>query len=151
MTVVAVDDTYKPEEDNQPVLLTQAGHDLNLSQESAQLLSSCLKEKLLLAPGTMFYWYQDWEKEDSFLHSRISNYWFIATTLLDWLNQWALTIILWNGDILMIQPAEVSQKFFYVMEIVFHLSLLSIYYKWKKLSTAWIIYCHLLNTRSANS
>ena len=63
MTVVAGDDAYKPEEDDQPVSLTQAEfndqrQDQNLSKESVQLLSSHLKEKLLLAPGTMFYWYR---------------------------------------------------------------------------------------------
>ena len=68
MTVVAGDGTYKPEEDNQPVPLTQAAlidlaQNLNLSKESAQLLCSHLKEKHLLAPGTTFYWYQDRERE----------------------------------------------------------------------------------------
>ena len=68
MTIVAGDDGYKPEEDNQPVPLTQAGlndlsQDLNLSKESAQLLVSCLKEKHLLASGTMFYWYWDCKRE----------------------------------------------------------------------------------------
>ena len=51
---------YRPEEDNQPVPLTQAKlndltRDLNLSKESAQLLGSRLQEKRLLAPGTTFY------------------------------------------------------------------------------------------------
>ena len=50
MTVVAGDDAYKPEEDNQPVPLTQAElndliRDLNLSWEFSQLLGSYLKEK----------------------------------------------------------------------------------------------------------
>ena len=59
MTVVARDDTYKPEEDDQPEALTQAEfndltQDLNLSKESANLLGSCPKEKHLLASGTMF-------------------------------------------------------------------------------------------------
>ena len=68
MTVVAEDDTYKPEEDNQPVTLTlvelnDLTRDLNLSKESAPLLGSCLKEKHLLAPGTTFYRYQDCEKK----------------------------------------------------------------------------------------
>ena len=61
-TVVAGDDAYKPEVDYQPVPLTHAEfndltHDLNLSKESAQLLGSRLKEKYLLALGTMFCWY----------------------------------------------------------------------------------------------
>ena len=60
MLVVAGDDAYKPEEDDFPVPLTQAElnnltRDLNLSNESAQLLGSHLKEKHLLAPGTTFY------------------------------------------------------------------------------------------------
>ena len=68
MTVVAGDDIYKPEEDNQPVPLTQAElndltRDQNLSKESAQLLGSHLKEKYLLTLGTMFYWYQNCERE----------------------------------------------------------------------------------------
>ena len=68
MTVVAGDDAYKPEEDNQPVLLVQVElnnltWDLNLSKESAQLLGSYFKEKHLLTPGTTFYWYQDSERE----------------------------------------------------------------------------------------
>ena len=67
MTFVAEEDAYKPEEDDQPVPLTQAElndltQDLNLSKESAQLLGSCLKENLL-APGTTFDWYQDCERE----------------------------------------------------------------------------------------
>ena len=62
MTVVAGDDVYKSEEENQPVFLTQAElndltQNLNLSKESAQPLGLSLKEKYLLAPGTMFYWY----------------------------------------------------------------------------------------------
>ena len=61
--IVAGDDTYKPKEDDQPVLLTQAEQNnltqnLNLSKESAQLLGSCFKRKPLLAPSTTFYWYQ---------------------------------------------------------------------------------------------
>lgn len=68
MTIVAEDDAYKPNEDDQPVRLTQAElndltQDLNLSKDSAQLLGSCLKEKHLLASGTMFYWYRDHERE----------------------------------------------------------------------------------------
>ena len=88
MTVVVRDDMYKP------VLLTQAElndltWDLNLSKESAQLLGSCLKEKHLLVPGTMFYWYHDHERESKFFsHSRVSHHWFIATILLDWSNKW---------------------------------------------------------------
>ena len=59
MTVVAGDDTYKLEEDDQPVLWIQAEfnnltRDLNLSKESAQLLGSCLKEKHLFEPGKTF-------------------------------------------------------------------------------------------------
>ena len=60
MAAVAGNDSYKPKEDDQPVLLKQAKlngltQDLNLSKESAQLLSSHLQEKHLLAPGTTFY------------------------------------------------------------------------------------------------
>ena len=92
MTVIAVDDTYKPEEDNQPVSLTQVelndlAWNLNLSRESAQLLGSYLNEKHLLAPGTTFSWYQN--RKLSFSCFRIIHYWFIATTLLDWSNNWA--------------------------------------------------------------
>ena len=66
MTVEVGDDTYKPEEDDQPVPLTQAElkdltRDLNISKESAQLLGSRLKKKTLLVPGTMFYCYRDSE------------------------------------------------------------------------------------------
>ena len=65
MIVVTGDDTYKPEEDDQPEPLTQATlndltGDLNLSKLSAQLLGSRLKRKDLLAWG-MFYWYQNRE------------------------------------------------------------------------------------------
>ena len=60
MTVVAGNDTYKPEVNNQPVPLTQAElnnstQDLNLSKEFAQLCGSHLKKKHLLIPGTIFY------------------------------------------------------------------------------------------------
>ena len=59
MSVAAGYDAYKPEEDNQPVPLTEAEHDdltqdQNLSKTSAQLLGLCLKEKHLLALGTMY-------------------------------------------------------------------------------------------------
>ena len=65
MTIVAWGDTYKAEEDNQLLSLTQAElnnltRDLNYLKESTQVLGSCLKEK---QPGTMFYWYQDCERE----------------------------------------------------------------------------------------
>ena len=50
MTVVSGDDTFKPEEGDQPVSLTQAelndlARDQNLSKDSAQLLGTRLKEK----------------------------------------------------------------------------------------------------------
>ena len=69
MTVVAWDDAYKPEKDDQRVPLTQVElydltRDLNFSKESTQLLGSRLKEKHLLAPGTIFYWYRDSEREN---------------------------------------------------------------------------------------
>ena len=49
MIAVAGDYTYKPEEDNKPIPLTQAElnnltRNLNFSNESAQLLVSCFKE-----------------------------------------------------------------------------------------------------------
>ena len=64
MTVIV----YKPEEDNQPVPLTQVElndltQNLNLSKESTQLLGTGLKEKHLLVPRTTFYLYQDCERE----------------------------------------------------------------------------------------
>ena len=58
-----------------------------------------------------------------------------------------IIIIIINGDYLLTHPTEVSKQF-YIMGIVFHLSLLGIQYKWKKLTTAWIICCLLLTTRS---
>ena len=149
MTVVPGDDAYKQKVDDQPIPLTQAEfndltQDLNLSKESAQLLDSHLKEKHLLARGTTFYWYQDCEKE---LRQFFMFYhWLIATKLLDWSNQQAWSMMLWNGDFLLTHPAEVSKQFFYIMGIVFHLSLLGIQYKWKKLTTAWIICCMYLTT-----
>ena len=56
MTVEAEDDAYKPEEDDQPVPLTQVElndlvQNLNLSKESSQLLGSRLKRKIC--------WYQE--------------------------------------------------------------------------------------------
>ena len=79
MTVLTGDDTYKPEEDEQPVPLTQAKlkdltGDLNLSKESAKLLGSCFKEKHV---GTRR------ENKDNFSSSRISHHRFIVTTLLN--------------------------------------------------------------------
>ena len=61
-------DSYMPEEEevHQPKLLIQAvdlTRDLNLSKESAQLLSSRLRENDLLASGTTFYWYRFLERE----------------------------------------------------------------------------------------
>ena len=72
MTDTAERSAYKPEEDDQPVPLTQAElndltRDLNLFKESAQLLGSRLREKHLLAPGTTFYWYQEREREFRYL------------------------------------------------------------------------------------
>ena len=83
MAVVAKVLAYKPGEDDQPVLLTQAElNDLiknqNLWKESALLLGSHLKEKHLLAPGTMF---------DSFSCFRISYHWLITKTFMAWSNQ----------------------------------------------------------------
>ena len=68
MTIVAGDDAYNPEEDDQPVTLTQAElndltRNLNLSKESAHLLGLHLKAKHLLASETTFYWYRDRERE----------------------------------------------------------------------------------------
>ena len=60
MTVVAGDDTYKPEENDQSVSLTQAKH-IDLTWDL--LLGSHLKKKHLLAPGTMFYLYRNCERE----------------------------------------------------------------------------------------
>lgn len=37
-----------------------------LSKESALLLGSCLRQANLLAPGTIFYWYRDRDKEFRF-------------------------------------------------------------------------------------
>ena len=59
-------DACKLEENDQPVLLTQAElygqtQDVKHSKESAQLLGSCLKEKNV--PGTTFYWYWDCERK----------------------------------------------------------------------------------------
>lgn len=64
MTFVGGDDAYKPEEDEQSVSLTQSSktltRDVNLSNESAQLLNSRLKEKNC---WHRFYWYRDPKKE----------------------------------------------------------------------------------------
>ena len=67
MTVVAGDDAYKPEEDDQPIPLKQAElndltEDLNLSTESVQLLESSLKEEQLLVPGTTFCKHRGYER-----------------------------------------------------------------------------------------
>ena len=58
--VVAGNGAYKPEEDDQPVPLTQAElnnltRNVNLSKEFAQPLGSRLKKKDLLAPRTTFH------------------------------------------------------------------------------------------------
>ena len=72
MTDTAECGAYRPEEDDQPVPLAQVElndltRDLNLSEESAQLLGSRLREKRLLPPGTTFYWYREREEELIFL------------------------------------------------------------------------------------
>lgn len=61
-------DIYKLEEDDQPVPSTQADlncltRDLNISKESTKLLSSRIRKKRPLAPGTTSYWYRDYERE----------------------------------------------------------------------------------------
>ena len=53
---------------NNPKLFTQPElndlvRDLNLPKECAELLGSRLKEKNLLAGGTLFYWFRSREKE----------------------------------------------------------------------------------------
>ena len=93
MTVVPEGVAYKAQEDDQPVSLRLAElndltRNLNLSKESAKLLGSHLKEKPLLAPRTTGM-ETTRENLDSFSPSIISHHWFIATTLLDWPNQWA--------------------------------------------------------------
>ena len=55
-------------------------------------------------------------------------------------------MMLWNEDFLLTHPVEVSKQFFYIMGIVFHLPPLGI----QKLTTAWVICCLLLTTRSTN-
>ena len=113
MTIVSGDGTHKPEDNNQQVPLTQAEfnnltQNLNFSKESAQLLGSHLKKKHLFAQWC--YWYQDNERElRKFSHSRISDHWFTATTLLDWSNQWAKSMMRQNGDFLLTHPAEVTK------------------------------------------
>ena len=87
MIVFIGDDAYKPEEDNQPVPLTQAElndltQDLNLSKESAQLLGSCLKEKHLLAPGITFCWYQDHDLRQFFIRELRQFYMFQGKSLV---------------------------------------------------------------------
>ena len=132
------DIAYKPEDDQQFPLnqaeINDLTQDLNLSKESAQLLDSHLKEKYLLTPESTFYRYRDRERElrQFFLCSMINHHWFIAKTLLHWSNKWATSMILQNGDFLLTYPAEVSKQFFYIMKILFHLSLLGIQYNWNK-------------------
>ena len=58
--------------------------------------------------------------------------------LRDWrkgerMNMPFMSLMLRNEDFLLTHPVEVSKQFFYVMRIVFLLSLLGIQYKWKKL------------------
>ena len=72
MTDKAEFDAYRPEEDDQPMPLTQAElidltHDLNFSKDSAQLPGSILQKKRLLAPGTLFFWYGEREREFRYL------------------------------------------------------------------------------------
>ena len=68
MTVIAGDDAYKIDEDDQSEPLTQAElndltRDVNLSNEFTQLLGSRLKGKYLFAPETTFFRYRDRERE----------------------------------------------------------------------------------------
>ena len=68
MIVVVGDNAYKPEEDDQPVPLTQAEldeltRDLNLAKESAQRLGVSLKKKHRMAPRITIFWYRDHERE----------------------------------------------------------------------------------------
>ena len=52
-------------------------------------------------------------------------------------------MMLRNGDFLFTHPAEVLKQF-YIMKIVFHLSLLGILYKWKKWQQrSFAVYCLL--------
>ena len=121
MTAVAGDEAHNPEEDDQPVSLTQS---LNFSKEFAQLLGSYLKEKNLLAPGTMFYWSQDCERElrqffmfqDEVIIDLLQQHCWIDQ--INWLRVWS-----YRMETLLNHPAEVSKQFFYITGIVFHLSL----------------------------
>ena len=154
-TVVAGDDAYKPEEDNQPVPLTLAEFNeltrhINHSKKSAHMLDSRLKEKQLLAQGVLFYWYRDHERElwqfftfqdKSSLVYRNNIAGLIKSIGFNrWIDQWA-SIDATEWRFLLTYPAAISKQLFYVMGIVFHQSLLGIQYKWKKLIIAWIIYC----------
>ena len=89
ITVAVGDDAYKPEDDDQPVPLTQAElndltRDLNFSKGTAEQLGSPIEEKHLLAPGMASYWYRTRERKSrQFLRSRINYHWFKAIKLLD--------------------------------------------------------------------
>ena len=93
-----------------------AGDDAYKPQENDQ------PEKHLLAPGTTFYWYQDPERELKPFFT------FQNKTSLVYCNNIA-GLIKWNRDFLLTCPAKVSKQFFYIVGIVFHLSLLGIQYK----------------------
>ena len=93
MTLVVGDDAYKPEEVDLPVPLTLGKlNDLiqgrKLSKESDQLLGSLLKEKHLLAPGKLFYWYRKCEREVSqfFKFQEKSSHCFLLQQLC-WIDQ----------------------------------------------------------------
>ena len=118
-------DAYEPKEEDQPVPLTQAEindliRDLNLSKESVQLLGSCLEEKHLLAPGTMFYGYRGCERElRQFFTFQDKLSLVYCNNIAGWIKSMGLEFVTMEGTLT--HPAEVSKRFFYIMGIVFHL------------------------------
>ena len=112
-----------------PVELNGLTWDMILSKESAQLLGSS-KEKCVGTRNNVILASKQWERIKSFFT-------FQDKSSLVYCNNIASLIksIGYRIDFLWIHPSEVSKKFFDIMGIVFHPSLLGIQYKWKKVTT----------------
>ena len=90
----SVSTDYDADDQAQPMPFTQGElnyltRDFNLSKKSAQLLSSCLPEKLLLAPTTTFYWYRQREANLPNSSRMMKDlHWSTVTMLLTSLKHW---------------------------------------------------------------
>ena len=156
MTDTAECSACRPEEDDQPVPLTQIDfnnltRDLSLSKESAQLLGSRLQKKRLCHLEQHFIGIGN-VRENLDIYSRLIKHLHCSTVtiLLAWLNFLVWSMMLRNGKFSLTHLTKVSRQFFWITEISSHQSLVGTHLKWKNLAKAWNFCCLLWPTRNIN-